>query len=83
MPRRGIAGSSSSTMSNFLRNCQTDFQSSCVCSRGWPSRSSMGGEVLGPLKILCPSIRECQGQEWGVGGLKSRGWGIGDFGRGN
>jgi hypothetical protein len=26
MLRRGIAGSSSSTMSNFLRNCQTDFQ---------------------------------------------------------
>jgi hypothetical protein len=30
MPRRGIAGSSGSTMSNFLRNCQTDFQSSCT-----------------------------------------------------
>jgi hypothetical protein len=29
MPRRGIAGSSGSTMSNFLRNCQTDFQSGC------------------------------------------------------
>jgi hypothetical protein len=27
MPRSGIDGSSSSTMSNFLRNCQTDFQS--------------------------------------------------------
>jgi hypothetical protein len=27
MPRRGIAESSSSTMSNFLRNLQTDFQS--------------------------------------------------------
>jgi hypothetical protein len=27
MPRRGIAGSSGSTMSNFLRNHQTDFQS--------------------------------------------------------
>jgi hypothetical protein len=27
MPKRGIAGSSSSTMSNILRNCQTDFQS--------------------------------------------------------
>lgn len=27
MPRYGIAGSSSSTMSNFLRNHQTDFQS--------------------------------------------------------
>jgi hypothetical protein len=25
MPRRGIAGSSGSTMYNFLRNCQTDF----------------------------------------------------------
>jgi hypothetical protein len=30
MPRRGIVGSSSSTMSNFLRNVQTDFQSGCT-----------------------------------------------------
>jgi hypothetical protein len=30
MPRRGIAGSSGSTMSNFLRNYQTDFQSGCT-----------------------------------------------------
>jgi hypothetical protein len=30
MPRRGIAGSSSSTMSSFLRNSQTDFQSGCT-----------------------------------------------------
>jgi hypothetical protein len=30
MPRRCIAGSSSSTMSNFLRNCQTYFQSGCT-----------------------------------------------------
>ena len=30
MPRRGIAGSSGSTMSNFLRNSQTDFQSGCI-----------------------------------------------------
>jgi hypothetical protein len=29
MPRRDIAGSSGSTMSSFLRNCQTDFQSGC------------------------------------------------------
>ena len=27
MPRRGVTGSSSSTMSNFLRNRQTDFHS--------------------------------------------------------
>ena len=30
IPRRGIAGSSRSTMSNFLRNHQTDFQSGCT-----------------------------------------------------
>jgi hypothetical protein len=30
MSRRGIAGSSGSTMSNFLRNHQTDFQSDCT-----------------------------------------------------
>jgi hypothetical protein len=28
--RSGIAGSSRSTMSNFLRNCQTDFHSGCT-----------------------------------------------------
>jgi hypothetical protein len=26
------------------------------------SQSSMGGEVLGPVKALCPSVREYQGQ---------------------
>jgi hypothetical protein len=30
MPRKGIAGSSGSTMSNFLKNSQTDFQSGCT-----------------------------------------------------
>ena len=30
MPRRDIAGSSGSTMSNFWRKCQTDFQSGCT-----------------------------------------------------
>ena len=30
MPRRAIAGSSGSTMSNFLRNHQTDFQNGCT-----------------------------------------------------
>jgi hypothetical protein len=29
-PRRGKAVSSGSSMSNFLRNCQTDFQSGCT-----------------------------------------------------
>jgi hypothetical protein len=30
MPRRRIARSSGSTMSSFLRSCQTDFQSGCT-----------------------------------------------------
>jgi hypothetical protein len=29
----------------------------------------MGREVLGPVKTLCPSVGECQGQEAGVGWL--------------
>jgi hypothetical protein len=35
----------------------------------------MGGEALGPVKALCPSIGECQGQEVEVGGLVSKGMG--------
>jgi hypothetical protein len=45
----------------------------------------MGGEALGPVKVLCPSIGECQSQEVGVGGLVSRvrEEGIEGFQRGN
>jgi hypothetical protein len=32
----------------------------------------MEGEALSLVKILCPSIGECQGQEVGVGGMGSR-----------
>jgi hypothetical protein len=42
----------------------------------------MGGEALGLVKALCPSVGECQGQEAGVSGLGSRGEGIGGFWRG-
>jgi hypothetical protein len=48
---------------------------SCICSRGWPSQPSMGGEVLGIAKIICPSTGERQDQELGVGGLGSRAMG--------
>ena len=34
--------------------------------------SSMGGDALGPGKVLCPSIGQCQGQEAEEGGLGSR-----------
>jgi hypothetical protein len=45
----------------------------------------MGGEALGLVKILCPSIGDCKGQEVGMDGLGSRemGDGIRDFQRGN
>ena len=36
--------------------------------------------MLGPVKALYPSVGECQGQEVGVDGLVSKGWG-GDRGR--
>ena len=45
---------------------------SCICSRGWSSWPSVGGEALGLVKIICSSIGECQGQKAGVGGLGSR-----------
>jgi hypothetical protein len=32
--------------------------SSCICSRGWPNRPSVGGEALGFAKIICSSTGE-------------------------
>jgi hypothetical protein len=43
-------------------------------------QSSKKGVALGPVKVLCPSIGECQGQEAGMGELVSRGRGGGDRG---
>jgi hypothetical protein len=45
----------------------------------------MGGEALGPVKVLFPSVGECQGQEEGVDGLvnRRRGEVIWDFHRRN
>jgi hypothetical protein len=46
MPRRGISGSSGSTMSNFLRNRQTDFQKLYMLQyRGIPGPKSGNGWV--------------------------------------
>jgi hypothetical protein len=42
----------------------------------------MEGEALGFVKVLCPSIGECQGQEAGMGGLVSRGRGDRGFSEG-
>jgi hypothetical protein len=45
----------------------------------------MGGEALGPVKVLCLNKEECLGQEAGVGGFGSRGKSerIGNFRKGN
>ena len=45
MPRRGIAGSFCSTMSNFLRNRQIDFQSGCT---SWQSHQQWRSVPLSP-----------------------------------
>jgi hypothetical protein len=42
--------------------------SSHICSRGWLSLASMGGEALGPVAALCPSVGKCQGGEAGMCG---------------
>jgi hypothetical protein len=35
----------------------------------------MGGEALGSVKVLCPSIGDCHGQEWEWVGWESGGGG--------
>jgi hypothetical protein len=40
---------------------------SCKCSRGLHFLTSIGGEALGPVKALFPSVGGCKGGEVGVG----------------
>jgi hypothetical protein len=69
----------------------TTCDSRCICSRGWPCWTSVGGEAHGPVKVRCLSEGECQDREAGVGGWvgeyphRSRGRedSIGGFQRGN
>jgi hypothetical protein len=30
-----------------------------ICRRGWPCLASVGGDILGPVEVLCPSIGGC------------------------
>jgi hypothetical protein len=48
-----------------------------VTEDGWPYGTSMKGEAFGPVRVGCPSVRECQDQEVGVCGLVNRGRGNG------
>ena len=46
-----------------------------ICSKGWPSRPSVGGEALGLVTIICPSTGECQARKWEWVGREA-GWGV-------
>ena len=54
--------------------------SSSTYSTGRPSQTSIGGEALGPVKVLCLTIGEYQdwGWEWVSWGavIEGSGWGI-------
>jgi hypothetical protein len=38
----------------------------CLCSRGWPCRVSVGGEALGVMTAIWPSVGEFEGGEAGM-----------------
>jgi hypothetical protein len=56
MPRRGIVGYSSSTMSNFLRNRQTDFQSGCTSLQSHQQWRSVPLYTHLPQHLLSPEF---------------------------
>jgi hypothetical protein len=56
MPRRGIAGSSVSTMSNFLRNCQTDFQNGCTSLQSHQQWRSVPLSSHSSQHLLSPEV---------------------------
>ena len=38
---------------------------SCICSRGWPSQSSMGGKTLGPVgRFYAPVQGNARARSW-------------------
>ena len=44
-------------------SCQQAFVGTCLVT-GFGGFYGVKGEALGPVKGLCPSIGECQDQEW-------------------
>jgi hypothetical protein len=55
--------------------------SSCICSRRWPSRPSLGREAPWSCKLYMPQYRGMPGPRSGSGwvGEQGRGEGIGNF----
>jgi hypothetical protein len=56
MPRRGSAGSSGSTISSFLRKCQTDFQSGCTSFQSHQQWKSVSLSPYPSQHLLSPEF---------------------------
>jgi hypothetical protein len=56
MARRGIAASSSSTMSTFLRNRQTDFQSGCTSLQSYQQWKRVSLSLCPQHNLLSPEF---------------------------
>jgi len=56
MRKRGIAGSSGSSMSNFLRNLQTDIQSGCTSLQSRQQRRSVPLSPSPSQHLLSPEF---------------------------
>lgn len=55
--KRGLLGLSAPFIANdFGKQHSSTHGSSCICSRGWPCHASVEGEVIGPVKALCPGV---------------------------
>jgi hypothetical protein len=55
-PQSGIAGSSGNTMSRFLRNCQTDFQSGCTSLQSHQKWKSVPISLHPCQHLLSPEV---------------------------
>jgi hypothetical protein len=66
----------------YLHSEELKGSSSELCASEVPGKLLKRPSPRGPVKVLCPSIGECQGQKVGVGGLGSGGRGEGGGDRG-
>jgi hypothetical protein len=56
MPRSDIAGSFGITMSNFQRNCQTDYQGGCTSLQSHQQRRSVSFSPCPRQHLLSPEF---------------------------
>jgi hypothetical protein len=64
MPRSGIAGSSGTTMSKFLSNCQTDFHSGCTSLQSHQQWSSVPLSPHPCQHLLSPEFFHLSHCDW-------------------